>query len=249
MRRREIDQVEKKDCFGSIQEVTLETGVTQTSAKPECRNCEELRDCLRYGKQLAEEKRERDEMRKQNMIAKVIDHSVILSNEFGTCLLEFLNRIYRSSLGEILFRTLLLFCEVPKDLYSMPMTIPISSDTFDLPQGQSIEAVPPDQARGVHQPQASKGKFFIRIVLIQRTFSNNRKANLGLIAREVARAFSADDHGLGQIRETLNDSEWALFKKMDERQRIQWLLTKWGFQEEFTALKQELSSVEGKRPD
>ncbi len=238
-----------KECFGSIQEVVLKNGLTQTNAKPECRNCEQFRDCLRYGRQLAEEKREKEELRKQNMITKVIDHSVILSNEFGTCLLEFLNRIYSSSLGEILFRNLLLFCEVSNDLYSMPMTIPISSETFDLPQGQSPEAVAPNQARGFHQPQVLKEKFFIRIVLIQRTFSNNRKANIGLIAREVARAFSTDDHGLSQIRETLNESEWALFKKMDERQRIQWLLTKWGFQEESAALQLELSSLEGKKPD
>ncbi len=223
--------------------------MTRTNAKPECRNCEELRDCLRYGKQMAEEKRERDELRKQTMIAKIIDISVFLSNEFGTCLLEFLNRIYSSSLGEILFRNLLLFYEIPKGLYSMPITIPITAETIDLLQGKSSEAEPSNQTRGFRPSETSKEKIFIRIVLIQRSFQNNRKANIGLIAHEVARVFSMDDHGIRQILEVLNDSEKDLFKKLDGRQRIPWLLTKWGFLEELEAMKQEVSSLEAKKLD
>lgn len=238
--------MERKDCFGSIHEITLENGMTRTNAKPECRNCEEVRDCLRYGKQIAEEKREREELRKQNMIAKIIDISVVLSNEFGTCLLEFLNRIYSSSLGEILFRNLLLFYEVPKGLYSMPITIPITAETIDLLQGKPWGEEPSNLTRGFHAPETSKEKFFIRIVLIQRSFQNNRKANIGLIAHEVARVFSMDDHGIRQILEALHDSEKDLFKKMDGGQRIPWLLTKWGFLEELEAMKQELSSLEAK---
>jgi hypothetical protein len=239
--------VERKDCFGSIQEITLKNGLTQTNAKPECRTCDEVRDCLRYGKQAAEEKRERDELRKQNMIAQIIDISVVLSNELGSCLLEFLNRIYNSLLGAVLFRNLLLFYEIPKNLFSMPLTIPISPGTLDLIQGEAVEAENPTCLTGIHQPGASKEKFFIRIILIQRSFPNNRKANIGLIAHEVARVFSTDENGIRQIRATLSDSEKALFKKMDDRQRMPWLLEKWGFLEELEALKQEVSSLEAKR--
>ena len=148
--------MERKDCFGSIQEVTLKNGLTKTNAKPECRNCDEVRDCLRYGKQAVEEKRERDELRKQNMIAQIIDISVVLSNELGSCLLEFLNRIYNSSLGELLFRNLLLFYEIPKDIFSMPLTIPISPATLDLIQGETEEAENPTRLTGTHQPGAPR---------------------------------------------------------------------------------------------
>ena len=241
--------MEKKDCFGSIQEVTLDTGVTQTSAKPECRTCDEFRDCLRYSKQVAEEKRERDELRKQTMIAQIIDISVVLSNELGTCLLEFLNRIYNSTLGAILFRNLLVFYEIPKNFLSMPMTIPISPETLDLIQRGASLSNPSTPSTGIRQPEFSRETFFIRIILIQRSFQNNRKANIGLIAHEVARVFSTDDYGIRQIRETLNDSEKELFRKMDDRQRVPWLLAKWGFLEELEALKREISSHEAKKLD
>jgi hypothetical protein len=241
--------VERKDCFGSIREIVLKDGLTKTNAKPECRNCEQVRDCMRYGKQLAEERKEREELRKQTMIAQIIDISVVLSNEIGTCLLEFLNRIYNSSLGTVLFRNLLLFYEIPKSFFSMPLTIPISQETLRLIQGESEGSGPLNRTTGVHPTEASREKFFIRIILIQRSFQNNRKANIGLIAHEVARVFSTDDYGIRQIRETLNDSEKNLFKKMDERQRMPWLLTKWGFLEELEALKQEIPSLEAKKLD
>lgn len=237
--------MEKKDCFGSIQEMILESGLTKTNAKPECRNCEQVRDCMRYGKQMAEEKREQEELRKQNLIAQIIDISVVLSNELGTCLLEFLNRIYNSSLGAILFRNLLLFFEIPKNLFSMPLTIPISQDMLNLIQAETEAVENPTYPTEMHQPK-SKEKSFIRIILILRSFPDNRKANVGLIAHEVARVFSTDDHGIRQLRATLSDSEKDLFKKMDDKQRIPWLLAKWGFLEELEALKQELSSHDAK---
>jgi hypothetical protein len=237
----------KKDCFGSIQEVTFKDGMTRTNAKPECRSCDEVRDCLRYAKQAAEEKREKDELQKQNMIAQIIDLSIIVSNEVGSCLLESLNRIYNSSLGEILFRNLLLFYEIPKEIFSISLTIPISSATLELVQGEAVKAEDPVQSTGTQGPGTSKRGFTIRVVLIQNSFQNNRKANLGLIAHEVARVFSTDENGIRQIRETLSDSEKDLFKKMDDRQRMPWLLEKWGFLEELEALKQEVSFLEAKR--
>ncbi len=242
-----MNQVERKDCFGSIQEITLENGLTRTNAKPECRNCEQVRDCLRYGKKMVEERREKEELRKQDMIAKIIDISVVLSNDLGTCLLEFLNRIYSSSLGAVLFRNLLLFYEIPKNMFSMPLTIPISPETLDLIQGEAPVTEPSIQPTGFHQPEKPKEKVFIRVILIQRSFPNNRKANIGLIAHEVARVFSTDENGIRQLRATLSDSEKDLFKKMDDKQRMPWLLTKWGFQEELEALKQEFSALEVKR--
>lgn len=240
--------MERKDCFGSIQEVTLENGLTKTNAKPECRNCEEVRDCIRFSKKAAEEKQEREELRKQNMIAQIIDISVVLSNEIGTCLLEFLNRIYSSSLGAVLFRNLLLFYEIPKNLFSIPLTIPISPETLDLMQGEAVAAEFSTRPTGVYPSGTPREKFFIRVILIQRSFPNNRKANIGLIAHEVARVFSTDDYGIRQMHSTISDSEKDHFKKMDDRQRIPWLLAKWGFLEELEALRQELSSLEAKKP-
>ena len=73
--------MDKKDCFGSIREILLKDGQTITQSKPECRNCDEIRDCLRISKKLEEEERERDELRKQNIIAQTIDHSHVTSNE------------------------------------------------------------------------------------------------------------------------------------------------------------------------
>jgi hypothetical protein len=240
--------MERKDCFGSIQEVTLKDGLTRTDAKPECRACEDVRDCLRHAKQAAEEKREKEELHKQNMIAQIIDLSIVLSNEVGSCLLEFLNRIYNSSLGEILFRNLLLFYEIPKGIFSMSLTIPISSATLDLVQGDTGRAEGLILPTGARESTASKRGFAIRVVLIQNSFQNNRKANIGLIAYEVARVFSSDEDGLRQIESTLDPSEKALFKKMNESQRIPWLLEKWGFLEELAVFRKEQSSPVAKKP-
>ncbi|MEW6376900.1 MAG: hypothetical protein AB1502_14045 [Thermodesulfobacteriota bacterium] len=240
--------MERKDCFGSIQEIILENGLTVTNAKPECRGCEEVRDCLRYAKQAIEEKREGDELKKQNMIAQIIDISQIISNEIGSCLLEFLNRIYSSPLGSVLFRNFLLFYEIPKDILSLTLNIPISSSTLNLIRGEEVKVEHPAGQTGVHQRKVlGEGEFSLRIVLIQRSFPNNRKANMGLIAHEVARLFSSDRDGILQILQTLKDPEISLFKKMDDEQRIAWLMKKWGFLEELEALRKEISLLEGKR--
>ena len=82
-----------KDCFGSLKEISLDNSHTTTQAKLECRNCEEIRDCLRYSKQLAEEEKEREELRKQNMISQIIDLSQIISNEIGSLNICFRNNL------------------------------------------------------------------------------------------------------------------------------------------------------------
>ncbi len=233
--------MERKDCFGSIQEVTLPNGMSRMDTKSECRTCESVRECLRYSKEEAEKEREKEELKKQTMIAQIIDTSVVYSNELGTCLLEFLNRIYNSSLGEILFCNLLLFYEIPKEMFSVSLTIPLSPTTLDLVQKKAV------RTKDLFPSTPSKEGLTIRAVLIQSYFQNNHKANIGLIAHEVAHVFSTDANGIQQIAETLTDSERARFKKMDEKQRIPWLLEKWGFQEELEALKQELSSLKGKQ--
>jgi hypothetical protein len=223
--------MDRKDCFGSIKEVTVNVSQTVTHARPECRNCEEIRDCLRTSKQIEEERKERDELRKQNMIAQIIDHSHLISNEIGSCLLEFLSRIYSSPLGTILFKDLLLFYEMPRGSTSFNLTIPISRKTMGLFQGEESE-----------RERASLEEFNLRIVLFQKSFLNQPKANMGLIAYEVARAFASDDMGIKQISQTLSNSETDLFKKMDVETRVKWLIEKWGFGEEFEVLKKEMAA-------
>jgi len=230
--------MDKKDCFGSIKEVSVNQSHTMTLSKPECRNCEEIRDCLRYSKQLEEEEKERDELRKQNVIAQMIDHSHVLSNELGSCLLEFLSRIYSSPLGSVLLKNLFLFYETPKGALSSTLTIPISQPIMDLIQRGIDEA---RESPGPPSPQRGglKEGFALRIFLLQKSFPNLPKANMGLIANEVARAFASDDLGIKQILQVLSDSETDLFKKMDTEARMKWLIEKWGFLDEFEALKKE----------
>jgi len=223
--------MDKKDCFGSIKEVTVNVSQTLTHARPECRNCEEIRDCLRVSKQIEEERRERDELRKQNMISQIIDLSHITSNEVGSCLLEFLSRIFYSPLGPVLFKNLLLFCEVPQSSSSFNLSIPISRKTMGLSQGEGDEG----ERTGLEE-------FTLRIVLVQKSFPTQLKANMGLIAYEVARAFASDDLGIKQIFQTLSNSETDLFKKMDVETRVKWLIEKWGFGEEFQSLKMEMAA-------
>lgn len=230
--------MDKKDCFGSIKEVSVNQSHTMTLSKPECRNCEEIRDCLRYSKQLEEEEKERDELRKQNVIAQMIDHSHVVSNELGSCLLEFLSRIYSSPLGSVLLKNLFLFYETPKGALSSTLTIPISQPIMDLIQRGIDEA---RESSGPPSPQRGglKEGFALRIFLLQKSFPNLPKANMGLIAYEVARAFASDDLGIKQILQVLSDSETDLFKKMDTEARMKWLIEKWGFLDEFEALKKE----------
>jgi hypothetical protein len=235
--------MDRKDCFGSIKEVTVNISQTMTQSRPECRNCEEIRDCLRYSKQLLEEKKEKDELRKQNMIAYIIDHSHVVSNEIGSCILEFLSRIYSSPLGMILFKNLLLFYEAPPNSSSFNLTIPISRKVINLIREEENEMR--DSASPPVSPQRGglDEGFTLRIVLFQRSFPNQPKANMGMIAYEVARSFASDDFGIKQILQVLSNSETNLFKRMDIEARTRWLIEKWGFGEEFEALKKEMAAV------
>jgi len=237
--------MDRKDCFGSIKEVTVNISQTMTQSRPECRNCEEIRDCLRYSKQLLEEKKEKDELRKQNMIAYIIDHSHVVSNEIGSCILEFLSRIYSSPLGMILFKNLLLFYEAPPNSSSFNLTIPISRTVINLIREEENEMR--DSASPPVSPQRGglDEGFTLRIVLFQRSFSDHPKANMGMIAYEVARSFASDDLGIKQILQTLSEVEMNLFKKMDIDLRTNWLVEKWGFGDDFEALKKEMAIVKG----
>jgi hypothetical protein len=223
--------MDRRDCFGSIKEVTVSVSQTLTHARPECRNCEEIRECLRASRQIEEERKERDELRKQDLIAQIIDLSHIMSNEIGSCLLEFLSRIYSSPLGMILFKNLLLFYEVPRGTTSFNLTIPISRKTIGLIRGEESE-----------RERTGLEEFTLRIVLLQKSFPNQPKANMGLVAYEVARAFASDDLGVKQIFQTLSNSEADLLKKMNVETRVKWLIEKWGFGEEFEALKKEMTA-------
>ncbi len=117
--------MEKRICFGSIEEIVLKNGLTMTQTRPECQDCDEFRDCLRHVRQKMKEEKEREELMKQKMITQIIDLSQMISNEMGSCLLEFLNRIYGSPLGAALFRNLILFWEVPNNILASSLTLPI----------------------------------------------------------------------------------------------------------------------------
>ena len=220
--------MEKKACFGSIRQIALNDAQTVTQSRPECRTCEEIRDCLRTSKQIEDERKEKDELRKQNLISKIIDLSHIFSNEIGSCLLEFLSKIYSSPLGMILFRNLLLFYEVPRNSSSFHLTVPVSRTTMDLIEKEGE----------VERTVLEEGNT-IRIVLFQKSFPNQRKANMGMIAYEVARAFVSDERGIKQILQILSNSEINPFKRMEAEARAKWLIEKWGFGEEFEAFKKE----------
>jgi hypothetical protein len=234
--------MDRKDCFGSLKEVNLNQSHTTTQARPECRTCEEIRDCLRYSKQLAEEEKEKDELNKQNMIAQIIDHSHIISNEIGSCLLEFLSRLYSSPLGVILFKNLFLFYEIPPNSISSNFSISISRTMLDLLQGEKIEPGDPSLSQATKQQGRLEEGFALQIVLFQRYYPKNPKANMGMIASEVARVFASDDVAVKQILQTLSDVERDLFKKMDIDRRANWLIGKWGFLDEFEALKKEMEA-------
>ncbi len=229
--------MERKECFGSVEEMTDSSGLTTVKTRTECRDCGDFRDCLRQSRQRVEENKERDELRKQSMIAQIIDISHMISNELGSCLLDFLNRIYDSPLGMALFKNLLLFCEMPKDVLSHSFSVPISPSALGLFRGGKNE----DEF--VSNPSAKKkeGSLF-RVILIQKHFSNNPKANMGLIAYEVVRMIFSDQNGIVQILKALSPAEISRLKKMDEDQRISWVMNKWGFQEELEALKRETNS-------
>jgi hypothetical protein len=239
--------MERKECFGSMKEVILKDGLTKIQTKPACGDCQKFRDCLLYSKQPVEEKEERDELRKQDIISQIIDLSQVFSNDIVLCLFEFLNRIYNSTLGTVLFRNFLLFYEIPRDTFSLTLNIPISPSTLVLLQGGGTEAeYPTDQTSTDHRETCKEG-FSLHIVLIQRSFPNNRKANMGLIAHEVARLFSSESREIHQILQELTDSEMNLFKKMEVEQKISLLMERWGFQDELEAFKKEIRLLDGEK--
>ena len=234
--------MDRKDCFGSLKDIDLNNSQTTNQARLECRNCEEIRDCLRYSKQLLEEKKEKDELRKQNMISQIIDLSHITSNEIGSCLLEFLSRLYSSPLGAVLFKNLFLFYEVPQHSLSSNLSITISRTMIDLLQEKKTEPGVPSLPQATQQRGGLEEGFTLRIVLFQRSFPNHPKANMGMIAYEVARSFASDDLGVKQILQTLSDGEMNSFKKMDIDLRTNWLVEKWGFGDDFETLKKEMAN-------
>ena len=229
--------MDHKDCFGSLQQTTLDDGQTMTQSRPECRTCQEIRDCLRYTKQIADEKKEKEELRKQNWITEIIDHSFVVSNELGSCLLKFLNRIYSSSLGAILFKNLFLFFDVPQNSLSSNLSISITRTMMGLLRGEKDGSDPPPNRQAPPQRRGFEEGFTLRIVLFQKSFPNSAEANMGMIAYEAACALVSDDLGVKQILQILSDADANLFKRMDLEARIKWLIGKWGFLEEVETLK------------
>jgi hypothetical protein len=220
----------RKECFGSIKETPLENGMTMTQTKPECRDCEDFRDCLFHVK-------ERDDERKQALLGKIIDHSEVHSNEMGTCLLNFLNRMYSNPIGIALFKNLILFQEISEDDSSSTITVPLSRSVLDLFRNGTPDTADMEQGGGSGQD------LLLRIILIHRRFPNNPKANVGLVAHEVARMFSSNDHGMNQVLEVLSGQEARTFGKMDIRLRTNWLIEKWGFTEEHEAFRNEATQL------
>jgi hypothetical protein len=171
----------------------------------------------------------------------MIDHSHVISNELGSCLLEFLSRIYSSPLGAVLLKNLFLFYEIPQGSLSSTLTIPISQTIMNLIQGEKGEGGDSPGPLATQQRRGHKEVFALRIFLLQKSFPNLPKANMGLIAYEVARAFASDDLGVKQILQVLSDSETDLFKRMDVEARMKWLIGKWGFLDEYEVLKKEIA--------
>ena len=232
--------MDRKDCFGSLKEVSLSGGRTMTQSRPECRSCQEIRDCLRYTKQIDDEKKEKEELRKQNLITQVIDHSYVFSNELGSCILKFLGRIYSSSLGAVLFKNLFLFFEIPRNSLSSNIPISISRTMIDLFRGEK-DGPEPSNPHAAHQQRGPEEQLTLRIILFQKSFPESPEANIGMIAYEAARALASDDLGIKQILQVLSDPEAARLRKLDAEARTRWLIEKWGFLDEFEALKKEMA--------
>jgi hypothetical protein len=113
----------------------------------------------------------------------------------------------------------------------------------DFIRGGEVEGYGPAVLPRTQQRAGIEEEFTLRIVLFQRSFPNHPRANMGLIAYEVARAFASDDFGVKQILQTLPNVEMNLFKKMDIDRRANWLIAKWGFLEEFDALEKEMTAA------
>jgi hypothetical protein len=113
-----------------------------------------------------------------------------------------------------------------------------------LIHGRKTEGKDPGELLTTH-PQEP----LVHIVLIRRSFGGNRKANLGLIAEEVARTFSSNDIATQQILQSLSDPEVKIFRRMEMEQRASWLIKKWGFQDELDALRKEMAALEMNKED
>ncbi len=231
--------MDHKECFGSLKEVSLSGGRTMTQSRPECRNCAEIRDCLRYTKQLADEKKEKEELRKQNLITQIIDHSYVFSNDLGSCILKFLSRIYSSPVGAVLFKNLFLFFEIPRSSLSSNLPVTISRAMIDLLRGEKDGQEHP---RAVPPRRGPEDDFILRVILLHRSFPNSPEANIGMIAYEAARALASDDVAIKQILQVLPDPEANQLRKMDGETRIKWLIEKWGFWDEIEVLKKEMAA-------
>jgi hypothetical protein len=178
-----------------------------------------------------------DDRGKDDLIAKIIDHSEVLSNEMGTCLLEFLNRMYSSPFGKALFKNLVLFYEIPHGVSSLTVTIPLSASILEsIPRKDPNLDLTFDPDR-IAELEAPSPNLTVRIILLHRRFENNRKANVGLIAQEVASMFSSNDYGTKQILEVLPEKEAKVFTKMDVNLRTNFLILKWGYREEHEAYR------------
>lgn len=222
--------MQRKDCFGSIKEIALENGMTMTRTRPECRDCADFRDCLFHVKL-------KDEEKKQSLISQIIDHSEVHSNEIGSCLLDFLNRMYSHPVGTALFKNLVLFHEVSQNDSSLTVTVPLSRSLLEAILGQHNDSTQPLRPVDIEQG------LMVRIILLQRRFPNNRKANTGLIAHEVASLLSSNDSGTKQIMQVLSEPEAKAFGKMDRRLKINWLIEQWGLREEHESFRNEVNRL------
>jgi hypothetical protein len=112
---------------------------------------------------------------------------------------------------------------------------------IDLLRGEKNEPETPPNPQTTHQRRGLEEGFTLRIVLFHRSFPNHPEANVGMIAHEVARAFVSDDIGIKQILQVLSESEAKQLRKLDIEARTRWLIEKWGFLDEFEALKKEMA--------
>jgi hypothetical protein len=231
----------RKACFGSIQELVYKDDMTMTQTMPDCIQCDDFRECMQYVK-------ERDELRKQNMIAQMIDMSHVISNEMGGCLLKFLSRIYSSPLGLALLKNLFLFYEMPPNKVSMTVTIPISPSTVDLMKGGEVTMAHPEDPSITYKQDVLGDGFILRLVMIQKCFKGNQDANMGLIAHEVAHMFAADTLGNQQILSALSADGVKQYNKMGLEQKTSWLIERWGFKEEFKAFQKEMGLPDKVKP-
>lgn len=227
-------------CFGSLQERTRTDGLTTIETGPDCRSCPQMLECLREAKKRAEAKCEKEEVKKQERIARILDLSQVVSNEVGSSLLQFLNRIYHSSLGSILFQNLLLFFEVTEKGPSFSLTLPISSSILELISEDEAQEKKRSDSEG-HPGRLPRPKeVTLRMIFIKAHFSGNSQATMGLIAREVIRTLTSERDGLAKISRLLPEEEARRLRTMLPEPQVKWLMERWGFGEEEKAFERAL---------